>query len=140
MILNLCMSHISTQPHNLSAFNSKCEVHGQNICQKVYGAQVIFADPACRLEAAVCEDNLKPTLISMLAFHLTCNLTYSIWHVFCYSISHILAGILSGILSDILFGILSDILSDILYLAFFLTFYLACFLLFYLTHSGWHSI
>ena len=33
--------------------DSKCEVHGQNDGQKVYGAQALFADPTRTLEVAV---------------------------------------------------------------------------------------
>ena len=39
--------------------DSQCEVHGPNQGQKVYGVQVLFADPTRTLEVAVWEDALK---------------------------------------------------------------------------------
>ncbi|CAE8621126.1 unnamed protein product [Polarella glacialis] len=36
-----------------------CEIHGANNGKKVYGAQIIFADPCHKLEVAVWEDCLK---------------------------------------------------------------------------------
>ena len=42
-----------------------CEVHGPNAGKRVYGAQVLFADPTRTLEVAVWEDALKALALSM---------------------------------------------------------------------------
>eukprot|EP00438_Fugacium_kawagutii_P007268 Skav211173 [mRNA] locus=scaffold1363:250458:252107:- [translate_table: standard] len=44
---------------------SHCEVHGANAGKRVYGAQVLFADPTRTLEVAVWEDALKAMAVSM---------------------------------------------------------------------------
>ena len=43
-----------------------CETHGTNAGKRVYGAQVLFADPTRTLEAAVWEDALRALAVAMV--------------------------------------------------------------------------
>ena len=43
-----------------------CEMHGANAGKRVYGAQVLFADPTRTLEVAVWEDALRALAVSMV--------------------------------------------------------------------------
>ena len=43
-----------------------CETHGANAGKRVYGAQVLFADPTRMLEVAVWEDALRALAVSMV--------------------------------------------------------------------------
>ena len=45
----------------------QCETHGPNAGKRVYGAQVLFADPTRTLELAVWEDALKALAVAMVS-------------------------------------------------------------------------